>query len=43
MFGWKTVHERLTVFLCGFMSGEMGRPLVTLKAAKPGCFWNLDI
>jgi len=33
----------LTVFLCGFMSGEMEKPLVIGKAAKPRCFRKLEI
>ena len=41
--GGKLCKERLTVFLYGFMSGEMEKPLVIDKAAKPRCFRNLDI
>jgi hypothetical protein len=41
--GGKLCKERLTVFLCGFISGEMEKPLVIGKAAKPRCFRNLDI
>jgi len=33
--GGKLCKERLTVFLCGFISGEMEKPLVIGKAAKP--------
>ena len=38
--GRKLCKERLTVFLCGFMSGEMEKTLVIGKAAKPQCFRN---
>ena len=41
--GGKLCKERLTVFLCGFISGEMEKPLVIGKAAKPRCFRKLDI
>jgi len=41
--GGKLCKERLTVFLSGFMSGEMEKPFVIGKAAKPLCFQNLDI
>ena len=41
--GGKLRKERLTVFLRGFMSGEMEEPLVIGKAAKPRCFRNLGI
>ena len=41
--GGKLCKDRLTVFLCGFISGEMEKPLVIGKAAKPRCFRNLDI
>jgi hypothetical protein len=41
--GGKLCKEKLTVFLCGFMSGEMEKPLVIGKATKPRCFRNLDI
>jgi hypothetical protein len=33
--GGKLCKERSTVFVCGFMSGEMEKPLVIGKAAKP--------
>ena len=33
----------MTVFLCGFISGEMEKPLVIGKAAKSRCFRKLDI
>ena len=33
--GGKLSKERLTVFLCGFISSEMEKPLVIGKAAKP--------
>lgn len=39
--GGKLCKERLTVFLCGFMSGEMEKPLVIGKAAR--CFKNMDL
>jgi hypothetical protein len=39
----KISKERLTVLLCGNMMGEMEKPLVTGKAAKPRCFKNLKI
>jgi hypothetical protein len=35
--------ERLTVLLCGNMAGEMEKPLVIGKAAKPRCFKNLKM
>ena len=41
--GGKLCKERLTLFLYGFMSGEMEKPLVVGKAAKSRCFRNLDI
>lgn len=41
--GGKLCKERLTVFLCSFMSGKMEKPLVIGKAAKPRCFKNMDI
>src|SRR5215469_16579214 len=41
--GGKVCKERLTVFLCGFMSGETEKTLVIGKAAKPRCFRNLDL
>ena len=30
-------------FLCGFMSGEMEKPLVIGKTAKPQCLKNMDV
>jgi len=36
--GGKLCKERLTVFVRVFMSGEMQKPLVIGKAAKPRCF-----
>jgi len=41
--GGKLCKEVLTVFICGFMPGEMKKPLVIGKAAKPRCSRNLDI
>lgn len=41
--GGKMSKERLTVLLCGNMLGEMEKPLVIGKAAKPRCFKNMDI
>jgi hypothetical protein len=41
--GGKLCKERSTVFLCGFMSGEMEKPLVMGRAAKPRCFRKMDI
>jgi hypothetical protein len=41
--GGKMYKERLTVLLCGNMVGEMEKPLVIGKAAKPRCFKNLKI
>jgi hypothetical protein len=41
--GVKLCKERLTVFLCGFMTGEIEKPLVFGRAAKPRCFKNIDI
>lgn len=41
--GGKLCKKRLTVFLCGFVSGEMEKALVIGKAAKPRCFRNMDI
>jgi hypothetical protein len=41
--GGKKSKERLTVLLCGNMVGEMEKPLVTVKAAKPRCVKNLKI
>jgi hypothetical protein len=35
--------ERLTVLLCGNMVGEMEKPLVSGKPAKPRCFKNMKI
>ena len=47
---WKVKNVRVEnsakkdwLFLCGFMSGEIEKPLVIGKTAKPRCFWNLDI
>jgi hypothetical protein len=36
-------NKRLTVFLCGFMTGEIANPLVIGRFAKPRCFKNIDI
>ena len=41
--GGKLCKERLTVFLCVFMSGEMEKRVVIGKEVKPRCFLNLDI
>ncbi|KAJ4433108.1 hypothetical protein ANN_15365 [Periplaneta americana] len=41
--GGKFCKERLTVFLCGFMTGEMEKPLVIGKTSKPRCFKNVDV
>jgi hypothetical protein len=39
----KCPKKDLTVLLCGNMVGEMEKPLVIGKAAKPRCFKNLKI
>jgi hypothetical protein len=39
----KMSKERLIVLLCGNMVGEMEKPVVIGKAAKPRCFKNLKI
>jgi hypothetical protein len=39
----KCPKKNLTVLLCGNMVGEMGKPLMNAKAAKPRCFKNLKI
>jgi hypothetical protein len=39
--GDKMSRERFTVLLCGNMVGEMEKPLMIGKAAKPKCFKNL--
>jgi hypothetical protein len=41
--GGKISKEILTVLLRGNMVGEMEKPLVIAKAAKPRCFENLKI
>jgi hypothetical protein len=41
--GGKLCKGRLTVFLCGFMTGETEKPLVVGTAAKPQCLKNNDI
>jgi hypothetical protein len=41
--GGKMTEEKLTVLLCGNVVGEMEKPLVIGKAAKPRCFKNLKI
>jgi hypothetical protein len=41
--GGKLCKERLIVFLCGFMTEEIEKPLVIGRAAKPRCFKNIDI
>jgi hypothetical protein len=40
--GGKLCKVRLTVFLCGFLCGEIEKPLVIGRAAKPRCFKNID-
>ena len=40
--GRKMFKERLTVLLCGNILGEMKKPLVIGKMAKPCCFKNMD-
>jgi hypothetical protein len=39
----KPLKKRSTVFFCGFMSGEIGKPTVVERAAKPPCFKSRDI
>jgi hypothetical protein len=39
----KMSKERLTLLLFGNMVGEMKKPLVIGKAAKPRCFKNLKL
>jgi hypothetical protein len=39
----KMTKERLTVLLCGKMAGEMEKPFVVEKSAKPRSFKNLKI
>jgi hypothetical protein len=41
--GGKMSKERLTVLLCGNMVGEIKKPLMIGKTAKPRCFKNLRI
>jgi hypothetical protein len=41
--GGKLCKESLTVFLCDFMTGEIEKPLVIGRVAKPRCFKNIDI
>ncbi|KAE9521504.1 hypothetical protein AGLY_018103 [Aphis glycines] len=41
--GGKLSKERITVLLCGNMAGEMEKPLVIGKVAKPRCFKNIDV
>lgn len=41
--GGKMSKERLTVFLCGNMLGNMEKAVVIGKAKKPRCFKKLDI
>jgi hypothetical protein len=44
MYQGQTVQKKdLTVLLCGYTVGEMEKPLMTGKAAKPRCFKNLKI
>lgn len=40
--GGKMSKERLTVFVCGNMDGDLEKPIVIGKAQKPRCFRNLD-
>jgi hypothetical protein len=39
----KLCKEKLTVFFCGFMTGEMGKPSAIRKATKSLCSKNTDI
>ena len=39
--GGKVSKDRLTVLLCGSMTGELEKPLVIGKSKKPRCFKNL--
>jgi hypothetical protein len=41
--GGKMSKERLTVLLCGSMVGQVGKPLVIGKEAKPRRFKNLKM
>ena len=41
--GGKISKERLTVFVCGNMCGDLEMPLVIGKAKKPRCFKNVKI
>ncbi|XP_025407826.1 tigger transposable element-derived protein 6-like [Sipha flava] len=41
--GGKKAKDRLTVFVCGSMAGEIRKPLVIGKSKKPRCFKNMDI
>ncbi|KAG8224729.1 hypothetical protein J437_LFUL004899 [Ladona fulva] len=41
--GGKDSKERLTLFVCGNMSGELITPMTIGKSARPRCFKNLDI
>ncbi len=41
--GGKISKERLTIFVCGNMCGDLEMPLVIGKAKKPRCFNNVKI
>ncbi|XP_046395204.1 tigger transposable element-derived protein 6-like [Ischnura elegans] len=41
--GGKHSKERLTIFICGNMAGELLKPLVIGKSALPRCFKNVEI
>lgn len=41
--GGKMSKERVTVYLCGSMSGKLEKPVVIGKAMKPRCFKNLKV
>ncbi|XP_046409106.1 tigger transposable element-derived protein 6-like [Ischnura elegans] len=41
--GGKHSKERLTIFICGNMAGELLKPLVIGKSARPRCFKNVEI
>jgi hypothetical protein len=40
---YQKTFERVNNFLCDFMSGEIGKPVVVERAAKPPCFRSRDI
>jgi len=41
--GGKFSKEKITVLLYRNMAGDMEKPLVIGKAAKPRCFKNIDV